>query len=224
MKNYTYHSEIKNILTQFVSVFDDIIVKRFDSYGEERDQIKVRYIYSPKQRVLHNLVNKAEHITVPAVSISIKSITRNSDRVFNKNFGNYINNQISVNYIKQPVPIDINVSMSIITKYQQDMEQILSNFIPYSDPYIVLSWKVPQELSSVIPQELRSHVIWDESISLNYPENLSDSDPYRIIADTGFTIQGWLFKASEPEPKPIYIINTNFYTLSSNILEEYDLI
>jgi hypothetical protein len=122
------------------------------------------------------------------------------------------------------VPVDINISMSVITKYQTDMEQILSNFIPYCDPYIVLSWKVPEELSPATSQELRSHVIWDESISLTYPENLTDSDPYRIIADTGFKIEGWLFKSVEPDANPIYVIDTNFYTLSSSILEEYTLI
>lgn len=224
MQNYTYHNEIKNLITQFASAFDDVVIKRFNANNEVKDQINVRYLYSPKGRTLHNLVNKAEHITVPAISISIKSISRNRDRVFNKNSGNYVNNQINANYIKQPVPVDIEISMSIITKYQSDMEQILSNFIPYSDPYIVISWKVPSELSTVYDQEIRTHVHWNESISLNYPENLTDGDPYRIVADTGFKIEGWLFKAAENQPKPIYYITTNFYTLSSNILEEYDAI
>jgi hypothetical protein len=34
---------------------------------------------------------------------------------------------------------------SIITNYQSDMDQILSNFVPYSNPYIVICWKIPEE-------------------------------------------------------------------------------
>ena len=53
-----------------------------------------------------------------------------------------------------------------MTKFQTDMDQILSNFIPYNNPYIILSWKVPTDLSPsgfAIPQEIRSEVLWSGS-------------------------------------------------------------
>ena len=45
------------MLTQFVAAFDDIVIGRFNKDREEKDRINARYIYAPKQRVLHDLIN-----------------------------------------------------------------------------------------------------------------------------------------------------------------------
>ena len=44
-----------------------------------------------------------------------------------------------------PVPVNLEVSMSILARYMQDVDQIVSNFVPYNNPYIILSWKVPDD-------------------------------------------------------------------------------
>ena len=84
MKNQSYHFEIKDIVTQFVAAFNDVTINRYNKDKDIVDKIAVRYVYSPKERALHDLVNKAQHITLPAVAISISSIERDENRVFNK--------------------------------------------------------------------------------------------------------------------------------------------
>ena len=113
-----------------------------------------------------------------------------------------------------PVPINISVNMSILTKYQSDMDQILSNFIPYNNPYIIISWKVPASFAS-IAQEIRSEVLWNENIGLNYPTELTPDSPYRVSADTSFTIKGWLFRKHTTPVKTIFEIGTNLYAIES---------
>ena len=51
MKKSPYYFEIKDILTQFVTAFDDIVIKRYNIDRSIEDRISVRYVYSPKQRV-----------------------------------------------------------------------------------------------------------------------------------------------------------------------------
>ena len=43
-----------------------------------------------------------------------------------------------------PVPVNLEVSMSILARYMEDVDQIISNFAPYNNPYIILSWPVPK--------------------------------------------------------------------------------
>ena len=224
VKNQTFHFEIKDVLTQFVAAFDDIIIKRYDKNRVPQNKVQVRYVYAPKQRVIFDLVNKAQNLTVPVVAVSINSVARDETRVFNKLAGFYISRGISENdtkllsqFYRTPVPVNIQINMSILTKFQTDIDQIISNFVPYSNPYIIISWKVPPEImGTAVAQEIRSEVLWDGGITLSYPTDIAANEKYRISADTAFTIKGWLFPYVQNPAGNIYQVQSNFY-ISRNI-------
>jgi hypothetical protein len=142
-------------------------------------------------------------------------MNRAVERVFNKTQGmTFASTLSSTPLIRMPVPIDIAVNMSIVTKFQSDMDQILSNFVPYNNPYIVLSWKIPTDFNLANLYEIRSEVLWSGSIGLTYPTDINASEKYKIVADTSFTIKGWLFPASGDPSGIIYVINDNTYATS----------
>ena len=216
MKNYTYNFEIKDLLTQFVAAFDDTVIKRFNRAGAPEQEVEVRYVFAPKQRIMHDVVNKAQNLQLPVVAVNLTSVSYDKDRVFNKlnNFEN-ASGVNSASSIRTPTPVNLTVNMSILCRYMQDMEQILSNFIPYADPYIVLAWKEPvsDALDSDVI-EIRTEVLWDQTINLNTPTETTYSDKFRIIADTSFTIKGWLFRNQNEAANPIYFIENNFINTS----------
>jgi len=219
-------------LTQFLAAFDDVVIKRFNNDREEKEKIQVKYVYAPKERVLFDIVNKAQNITLPAIAVNISSITRDETRVFNKLEGLYvpINRTNESNkftqHIGMPTPVNISISMSIMTYYQTDMDQILSNFVPYANPYIIISWKIPSTFNLSQEQEIRSEVLWDGNLAMGYPLELNGSAKPRITADTTFTIKGWLFqKAPTDYSKNIFFINANFNNINNftaNFLTTYD--
>ena len=230
MKQSPYYFEIKDLLTQFVTAFDDIVIKRYNDNRAIEDRISVRYVYSPKQRVLYDIINTAKTMTMPAVAISIGGISRDNTRVFNKLEGFYYNGKKSSAHLKSPVPINIDIQMSIITRFQTDMDQILSNFIPYSNPYVVLSWKVPTDFGLPETQEIRSEVLWDGSMKMEYPIDLNGTDKQRITADTSFTIKGWLFKDGSNPVGNIYYIDNDLsgdsftFPVSSGLVDELEVV
>jgi len=211
MVNYTYNFEVKDLLTQFVAAFDDTVIKRYDKNNNARQEIGVRYVFAPKQRIMHDIVNKAKNIELPVVAINLTSVAYDTERVFNKldNFENYANAS-SASAIRTPTPVNLTVNMSILCRYMQDMDQIISNFVPYTDPYIILSWKEPVSDNVNNNIEIRSEVLWDKNINLNTPTETTYSDKFRIIADTSFTIKGWLFRSKNERSSPIYFIENNF--------------
>jgi len=230
VKNQTFHFEIKDVLTQFVAAFDNIIIKRYDKNRVPQNRVQVRYVYAPKQRVIYDLVNKAQNLTVPCVAVNITGVGRDETRVFNKNAGFYItrggkenNYRLYSDFYRTPVPVNINVSMSILTKFQTDMDQIISNFVPYTNPYIIISWKIPEDLASgpFSPlQEIRSEVLWDGNIALSYPTDIGATEKYRIVGDTSFVIKGWLFPYVQNPAGNIYYIDANF--IASSLITTYD--
>mgnify|MGYP003648875223 CR=1 FL=1 len=201
------------MITQFIAAFDDIVINRYNKSRDVVDKIQVRYLYAPKERVVYDIVNKAQNMTIPAVAVSITSVERDESRVFNKIVGHYdvLQSQRSTMFTPSPVPVNLSVSMSIITKFQTDMDQILSNFITYTNPYIIISWKTPDMFTNETI-ELRSEVSWSGAVSLQYPIELQASGKARVTADTTFTIKGWLW----PTVAPASLSANNIYTITSN--------
>jgi len=218
VKKQPFYFEIKDIVTQFISAFDDVVISRHNRDRSVEKQIKVRYVYAPKQRVVHDLTNKAKHITLPVIAVNISSVSRDPARVFNKILGSHhprvdelagyeVRNRND--FLKPPTPIDISLSMSILTRYQTDMDQILSNFIPYTNPYIVISWTTPEGLLQE-QQEIRSQVLWDGNVSMTYPDSITADTQYRVAADVNFVIKGWLFRDTVDPEGQIFKVTSNF--------------
>jgi len=215
MKNRAFHFEIKNLLTQFVAAFDDTVISRFDKNRNAKSNIDVRYVFAPKQRVMYDIVNKAQNITLPVVAINLNSISRDESRVFNKLTGGIVpstqsDHANSSSKFLMPVPVNLEVSMSILARYMQDVDQIISNFVPYNNPYIILTWKVPEEYGANYDQEIRSEVLWSGSLNYSTPTDTTYSEKFRITVDTSFTIKGWLFPEQKDTVGNIYKVDNNF--------------
>ena len=214
------------MVTQFIAAFDDIVIGRYNKNREELDQINVRYVYAPKERVMYDIINENKTLTLPVVAVSIKGISRDTSRVFNKLDGFYYHgtsgDEKTSKHVKPPIPINVNLGVSVLARYQTDMDQILSNFIPFANPYVVISWKLPKAFKLSVDQEIRSEVLWDGNVGLNYPTELNASSKARITADTNFTIKGWLFKDEQDPVGNIYYVDQNFY--AQNLITDYESI
>jgi len=222
LKTQYYGFEIKDIMKQFVSAFNSIVIDRYNKNRVVQEKIQANFVYAPKERVIHDLVNKNQHLKLPVVAVSMNSVTRDNERVFNKIPGFYVSRAPSVsagatttNFFPSPIPVNIGVTMDILTRFQTDMDQIISNFVPYNNPYIIISWKLPSSQNLSENLEIRSEVLWDGNISLSYPEKLSGVEPYRVSATTNFTIKGWLFKKNiDSTVANIFTIDQKFVPVS----------
>lgn len=218
MKDYTYSFEIKDLLTQFVCAFDDVVIKRYDKNRVPKEEVSVRYVLAPKQRVMYDIVNKAQNLTLPVVAVNITGISRDTTRIFNKLDSIYNKTgDYGKSSLLMPIPINIEVSMSILARYLQDMDQILSNFVPFNNPYIIISWKEPTKVETQTV-EIRSEVLWSGNISLTEPTDITYSEKFRVVADTTFTIKGWLFRNVNEISQQIYFIDTNYISTRGDII------
>lgn len=213
MKPYNYHFEIKDILTQFEYAFNDCLIKRYNGKREAKDSIKVRFVYAPKGKVLMDIIDPQKNYQLPVVAININSISRDDSRMANMILPNEYNDLHNNTYSKYntPLPVNLAISFNIITRSEDDLWQIISNFAPYPNPYIIISWAIPEEFQLPSIHEIRSEVHWDGNISLDMPLDVSNNKDMFYNASTSFTIKSFLFK---PEINPgglIYKVDTNMY-------------
>jgi hypothetical protein len=210
VKDYTFNFEIVTLITQFADAFNDVVVKRYNNDRETNGQeIGVTFIYAPKQRIIYDLTNKQNNIKLPIVSYNITSFARDTSRVFNKLQGAEITGSLKFDRIRQPVPVNLGISLNILTKFQLDMDQIISNFVPYCDPYVVVSWPDPYA-----GQEIRTIIEWDGNVGINYPIDQSATTPFsRVEGTANFTIKGWIFKNQQASIGKIHNIYANFFSV-----------
>lgn len=170
--------------------------------------------------MLADLVNPAATVKLPMVALTMTSITYDRERVFNKIAGfNFPQGHTDTetgpasDFVPSPVPVIVNMNVAILTKYQRDMDQIIQNFVVYSNPYFIISWKVPSGLLTNLT-ELRSKVIWDGNITLTTPTDITSEKTSHIEADTTFKIEGWLFPAKFTDVGNIFFIQENLIPVS----------
>jgi hypothetical protein len=207
MNIYTYDFEVQTMSTALMNAFGDIVIKRFNVNKDSRDRIKTRIVYAPKQRVLLDLLDKDQNLQLPVISVNIGGINRDDSRVFNKILGTYHTptGSTASTHERGVLPVNVTYNISIMTRFQQDMDQILSHLLPYINPYFIISWRTPSRPD----HEIRSKVMWDGSANVQYPIDQSSNQVARVVADLSFVFQGWLFQKSE-EIENIYTFDTTY--------------
>ena len=223
MRQENFHFELRDNTDALATALNDIIIKRFkdDSRTDIEKKINVRFVYGPKKRVLYDIINAAKATTLPVVALDLKGFSHDTTRIFNKN-GEFFDTIISGDNCAQyltPTPIKLNYSITIITRYRTDIEQIISNIIPHCNPYFVISIKVPSDFKLLGEQEIREVVTWNGNINIEHPDPINKDAKSIYTATTDFTVNGWLFKPEQPAAKPIYEINAD---VIDNLVEDWD--
>lgn len=228
MKQYSYFFENSQLLNLFVSAFDDAFVYRYDALTREaKERIDVRYVHGPKHRVLHDLSDRAKTLTLPVVTIEQTRLTRDLSRIQHKNnfiYRKQLDSTNRMSKIPTPVPVNIELDVNIICYFKEDLDQIVQNIVVNCNPYIIVSWKIPEKFDLPFIDEIRSEIQCSGDFSYENPKDLSPEVKWRVSANTTFTIKGWLFKDYDQNQAPIYVINTDFHALPvSNRFCDYNL-
>ena len=141
---------------------------------------------------------------MPCGVIEPESISLRKDAIFNQqSFTVDHANGRQIRY-RQPVPVDIKVTVNFYTKTFTDIYQMFSNFAVFSNPYYFISLSVPSEIpKDKYNSEYRCKAEWDGSFNVDYPKSVSAEDLWVIKGTAGFSIEGYLFKGPVSDPEGI---------------------
>jgi len=161
-----YHSTIRNAVSAFGTVFNNIHVIRRDNNGNILNMQKVPLAYGPRQKFLarieqqQNLTDKKLAIKLPRLSFEVTSMVYDSDsklqRMSQVQLGN---NQKVIG----PVPYVLSFDLNIMAKTQDDMLQILEQILPYFQPdYMITIKELGNNISTDVPIILTGISLSDE--------------------------------------------------------------
>lgn len=230
MKNVqSYNKELRIATAQFMDVFNNITIYRFDKDDTVTNTITVPCKYGAKSIAMKSLMEGLKSSpTLPAIAFSRTSFAVDPDRVFNIHRELMLQADGTRDYtLNQPVAIDITFELNVFSMYPADDDQIVQNFVPFSMPNFYVAWKHPYT-----NETLKSQVIWDGTISTEYPIDYDTTSKPRVISTTSFIYKTWMFPGSalgdgsgdrSDRTDTIYTIISDYYA-TDDPLATYDIL
>lgn len=193
--HHFYNSTTRKYIAVFGTIFNDIYISRQDDEKTFNQRMKVPISYGPKQKFLSMLTENrqkgSQAITLPRISFEIRDIAYDTERKLPNSRGIIFPSSTSTGTAKsmmKPVPYNIQIELSIMTKYLEDGYKILEQIFPFFTPDFIPSARLidGSNESFDIPIVLNS-VMNEDTYEGSYEESRT------LIWTLQFTIKGLYF-------------------------------
>jgi hypothetical protein len=168
-----YHGIIRKTIVSFGRLFSDVYIdrKQGDSVnGTTIQRLQVPLAYAPKEKWIVRIdsdptLENSTYTSLPRMSFEILSYNYDAQRKLNRmqkiECGD---GTASKSFMYTPVPYNIEISLYILTKTQEDGLQILEQILPTFTPEYNLPVKVVPEMNVIqdVPVILNSVSVSDE--------------------------------------------------------------
>jgi hypothetical protein len=208
MFEHFYYEAIRKTVIAFGTLFNNIYIKHKNNQGEVVSTQKVSFAYGPTQKFLARLeqspnLSKPIQITTPRMSMEIVGLSYDSARKASMMRGfiaNDPNNKPKKSYL--PVPYNVNFELSIFTKLEDDMFQIVEQILPYFQPHYTITITAVEEI-----QEKKDIKFTLDNISMtdNYEGNFDERRA--LIWTLKFTAKTYMFLPVSTDSVEANIIN-----------------
>jgi hypothetical protein len=195
MFEYFYHEIIRKTIVAFGTLFNGITIKHKNDSGDITLSLRVPLAYGPTQKFLARLeqvpdLNKPIQVNLPRMSFELIGMSYDNTRKLTTTqtflAKDVNNNQIKKAYL--PVPYNLNFELSIITKLNDDMLQIIEQILPYFQPNYNLTIDLVKEIG-----EKRDVQIVLDNISMTDNYEGDYNERRALIYTLKFTAKTYLF-------------------------------
>jgi hypothetical protein len=147
MFEYFYHEILRRTIISFGSLFNDISIKHTNSSDDVVSTLKVPLAYGPTQKFLARLeqvpnLNQPVQMSLPRMSFEFTGLTYDTSRKVTSTqtfLSTVSSDKTKPRKSYMPVPYNMSFELSIMTKLNDDMLQIIEQIIPYFQPAYTMS-------------------------------------------------------------------------------------
>lgn len=196
MFDYFYHEILRKTVISFGTLFNNIIIKRTADDNTTNSVIKVPLAYGPTQKFLARLeqspdLNKPIQITLPRMSFEFVGLTYDPSRKLTTTqtfLTKSATDNTEVKKAYMPVPYNMEFELSIMTKLNDDMLQIIEQILPYFQPSYTLTVNLVESIG-----ETRDIPITLENINMQDDYEGDFNTRRALIYTLKFTAKTYLF-------------------------------
>ena len=193
-----YNQVIRRYVVMFGTLFNDIIVQRFNKAGQRIQALKVPTAYGPKEKFLVRITQDPEltnqsQVSLPRMGFEMTGMQYMPERKLSSTQRriNTVGTSGSNNSIKTvytPVPYDFNFSLSVFVKNADDGVQILEQILPFFTPEWTTTLKIIAEMNIKhdVPTVLQS-VTTEDAYDGDFETRRS------LIYNLDFLVKGYIY-------------------------------
>ena len=189
-----YNRTIRKVVVAFGTLFNDILLVRYDKNNNTQMQMRVPLSYGPKEKYITRLtsnpsLNKSINVLVPRMSFNLDGLSYDVSRkqvTTLQSFNNTDTDGIKSQYV--PIPYDFDFSFSIYVRNTEDGTQILEQILPFFTPDFTVTVDFVNQMDRKydIPIILKS-----VNSSVDYEGDMLTTR--LIIWDLTFTAKGYIW-------------------------------
>ena len=155
--------------------------------------------------MLKFLENQKKTLKPPVIAVSKEGFAIDSTRMHSLyDFLKYTGDSSIDHNKRRGVPVNIEFEVSAVTKYQADLDQILTNFIPFFTPAVYVTWKHPKYPD----QTIKSQLLWGGSVQIENPSDIGSGDAQLWQMTTSFTFKTYIFAGVAEDTNTDKVIQT----------------
>jgi hypothetical protein len=196
MFEYFYYEILRRTVVSFGSLFNNITIKHTDNSGNTNSIIKVPLAYGPTQKFLARLeqspnLNKPVQMSLPRMSFELIGLSYDSARKSTTTqtfITSPTSNKKQEKKAYLPVPYNLDFELSVMTKLNDDMLQIVEQILPYFQPSYTITIDLVKEIG-----EKRDVPVVLNSISMSDDYEGDFSTRRALIYTLRFTAKTYLF-------------------------------
>ena len=206
MFEYFYNEIMRKTIIGFGTLFNNIVIKKENEQGEVFSEIKVPLAYGPKQKFLARLeespeLNRPFQMTLPRMSFEFVNLSYDPSRKATptQSFqAGKVGSESNILRTYMPVPYNMDFELSIMTKLNDDMLQIVEQILPYFQP----AYNVSIDLVDAIGEKRDIPIVFNNiSMEDNYD---GDFNSRRYLVYTlSFTAKTYLFGPTSSVDKDV---------------------
>ena len=193
-----YNQVIRRFVVMFGTLFNDIIVQRFNKAGQRIQALKVPIAYGPKEKFLVRITQDPEltnqsQVSLPRMGFEMTGMQYMPDRKLSStqrrvNTVGTISSNNSLKAVYTPVPYDFNFSLSVFVKNADDGVQILEQILPFFTPEWTTTLKIIPEMNIKhdVPTVLQS-VTTEDAYDGDFETRRS------LIYNLDFLVKGYIY-------------------------------
>lgn len=190
MSDYFFYKSIRKTIVQFLDIFNNINIERYDVNGVVKGRYKVPVRFGPKSKAylwIKDLARDEE--ILPIMSVVMTGIDFDVTRLTNKLQKIPLNT--AGTFAKNATPYNIGFTVTLWALNVVDVDQVLEQVLPYFIPHIFIKIKIP-EIDIVFDAKVISN-----GCSSVMTDDLGEEESRVVKWDLTFTVQTLLFKPIE---------------------------
>ena len=219
---YFYHEILRKTVIGFGTLFNGIEIRHQADDGATVSRMKVPLAYGPMQKFLAKIeqqptIQGRPAITLPRMSFEMTTLSYDPTRKasITQTFRSLNDGNVdTAKKVFMPVPYNVGFMLSIATKLNDDMLQIMEQILPYFQPGLNITLNL---ISSI--NEKRDIPIILESINMSDDYEGSFDNRRAMITTMQFSAKVYMFGAVADSPDGlIKKVNVDYFTDTNRVV------